>query len=152
MKKAIVVYYSKFGNTEKIARALAEGMKNGGFSVDCLSIDQVDPAKLVDYDVLALGAPTHAFRISVPMKDFLKKLEYVNLKDKKGFTFDTGIGTAPAGSAAAGIEKKLKQLHVTIIRPNASAKIKMVDGKTVLEEGAEKEFELIGAEIAAKIG
>jgi flavodoxin len=46
MTKVMVVYDSKFGNTEKIALALAEGMKSSGLDVDCARIDNVDPIKL----------------------------------------------------------------------------------------------------------
>ena len=150
MKKAMIVYYSKFGNTERIAKALGEGMKKGGLSFDIASTENVDPAKLIEYDILALGAPTHAFGIAMPMKDFLKKLESEPMQGKKGFAFDTGFGKMLAGSAAKGIEKKLMELQVTIIRPRATAKIKTVEGKTVLTENAEKEFEQIGEEIATK--
>jgi flavodoxin len=152
MRKAMVVYFSQFGNTEKIAKALSDGMKKGGLSVDCARVDDVDPAKLVEYDILALGGPTQAFGNAVPMKDFLRKLESVPLKGKKGFAFDTRLGNRLAGSAAKGIEKKLEELQVTIIRPRASAEIKTIEGQPVLKEGSEKEFEQIGAEIAAKIG
>jgi flavorubredoxin len=34
LRKAVVIYDTKFGNTEKIARALSEGMKNEGLLVD----------------------------------------------------------------------------------------------------------------------
>jgi flavorubredoxin len=151
MRKAIVVYDSKFGNTEKIAKAFSEGMRRNGLSVDCTKIDAVNPTKLADYDLLAIGAPTQAFSISGPMKDFLKKLEKVNLKGKDGFAFDTRLGNPLAGSAAKGIEKKLKEFQVTIVRPRASANIKTVGGKTGLEENAEKEFEQIGSEIAKNL-
>ena len=144
----MIVYDSMFGNTEKIAKALSEGMKMNGFTVDCARIDNVDPAKLVDYDILAIGAPTQAFGISSPMKEFLKKLEKISLQGKKGFAFDTRLDNLLAGSAAKGIEKKLKEFKMTVIRPHASAKIKTVKGTAVLEENAEKEFEQIGIEIA----
>jgi len=146
LKKAIVIFDSKFGNTEKIAKALGEGMKREGFDVDCLRIDDVDPSKLAEYDMFAIGAPTQAFGISKPMKEFLKKLENVNLQDKKAFAFDTKMKSRFAGSAAKGIEKQLKKLQMTIIRPYASAIVKGVEGP--LEEGAEEKFTQIGSEIA----
>ena len=146
MKKAAVIYDSKFGNTEKIARALSEGMKREGLVVDCLKTDGADPGKLVEYDVLAIGAPTQAFRMSGPMKEFLGKLENVDLRGKKGFAFDTRLKSRFAGSAANGIEKKLKELGVTIIRDYASAIVGGTEGP--LEEKAEKRFEQIGSEIA----
>ena len=146
MKKAVVIYDTKFGNTEKIARALSEGIRKEGLVVDCLKIDAVDPSKLGECDMLAVGAPTQAFRISAPMKEFLRKLENVDLRGKKGFAFDTRLKSRFAGSAANGIEKKLKELGLTIIRDYASAMVGGTEGP--LEEKAEKRFEQIGSEIA----
>jgi len=146
LRKAIVIYDSKFSNTEKIAKALSEGMKKEGIDVDCLRIDKVTLDKLPEYDILAIGAPTQGFGISKPMKEFLKNLENVNLQDKKAFAFDTKLKSRFAGSAAKGIEKQLKKLQMTIIRPYASAIVKGVEGP--LEEGAEEKFTQIGSEIA----
>jgi flavorubredoxin len=151
MKKAIVVYDSKFGNTEKIAKALSWGMRRNGFRVDCLKVDMADPIKLADYDLIAIGAPTHTLSISEPMNDFLKKLENVNLQGKDGFAFDTRLEYPLSGSAAKGIEKKLKEFKVKIVRPRASAKVRITSGTAVLVENSEKEFEQIGSEIAKNL-
>jgi hypothetical protein len=62
----------------------------------------------------------------------------MNLRGKKGFAFDTHIGNRLAGSAAKGIEKRLEDLKVSIVRPRASATI----------SARAKEFEQIGKEIA----
>jgi len=146
LTKAIVIYDSRFGNTEKIAKALSEGMKKEGIDIDCMKVDAVDPDKLVGYDILAFGAPTHALGISKPMKAFLKRLEKVNLKNKKAFAFDTKLKSRFAGSAAKGIEKQLKKLNMTIVKPYVSAIVKGTEGP--LEEGAEERFTQIGSEIA----
>ncbi|MCP8311306.1 MAG: flavodoxin family protein, partial [Candidatus Methylarchaceae archaeon HK01M] len=82
MERAIVIYDTKFGNTEKIAKALARGMEKQGFKVDCVRADEVDIDKLIEYDFLAIGGPTHAFRVSKPMKAFLEKLKSVDIKGK----------------------------------------------------------------------
>jgi len=146
LRKTVVIYDSKFGNTEKIAMALSEGMKREGLEVDCVRIDNVVLNKLAEYDILAIGASTQAFGISQPMKEFLKKLESVNLRDKKAFAFDTKMKSRFAGSAAKGIEKQLKKFNMIIIKPYASAIVKGVEGP--LEEDAEKNFTQIGSEIA----
>jgi len=146
LRKAIVIYDSKYGNTEKIAKALSEGMKKEGVDVDYVRIDNVKPDKLVEYEMLAIGAPIHGLGISKPMKEFLKKLENVNLRNKKAFAFDTRLRSRFAGSAAKGIEKQLNRLHMTIIKPYVSAIVKGTEGP--LEEGAEEKFIQIGSEIA----
>jgi len=146
LRKAVVIYDSKYGNTEKIARALSKGMKKEGLDVDCLRIDKVDPSKLAEYEILAFGAPTQVLGVSKPMKEFLKKLENVNLRNKKTFVFDTKLKSRFSGSAAKGIEKQLKKLQMTIVKLYASAIVKGMEGP--LEEGAEERFTQIGSEIA----
>ena len=149
MGKAMVVYDTEFGNTEKIARALAEGMKKQGVNADCLKIDDVDISKLGDYDLLAIGGPTQAFGVSKPMKDFLRKLENVSLRGKKAFAFDTKMKSRLAGSAAKGIEKRLTKLGMSIVKSHVSAIVKGREGP--LENGAEETFKQIGADIAKSL-
>jgi hypothetical protein len=72
-------------------------------------------------------------------------LENVDLRGKKGFAFETRLKGRFTGSAAKGIEKKLKKLGVTIIRGYASAILGGMEGP--LEENAERRFEQIGSEI-----
>jgi len=149
MKRAIVIYDTKFGNTEKIAGALARGMEKQGVKVDCVKADEVDVDKLVEYDFLAIGGPTHAFRVSKPMKDFLEKLRSVDLRGKKAFAFDTKLKGWWTGSAGKGIEKALKGLGMTIVKPRSSAIV--TGSKGPLKEGMEEMFEQIGSEIAKSI-
>jgi len=149
MKKAIVVYDTKFGNTEKIARVLAEGIKEQGVEVDCVKVEEVEIGKLDEYDFLAIGGPTHAFGLSKPMKDFLQRLESIDIGGKKGFAFDTKLKSRFAGSAAKGIEKRLEKLGVSIVKPHASAIVK--GGEGPLEEGMEEKFKQIVGEIAKPI-
>jgi len=59
-----VVFESMFGNTQVIARAVAEGLWLQGMSVD---IEEVGAAPTVighDVDLLVVGGPTHAFGLS----------------------------------------------------------------------------------------
>ena len=151
MKKAIVVYDSNYGNTEKIAKALAEGMEEQGVEVDCIKVDEVDVKQLPKYDLLAIGGPTHAFGISKPMKAFLEKLRGVDVRSKKAFAFDTRFKSRWAGSAGKGIESKLKgrRTGMSIVKPHSSAIV--TGSKGPLEEGAEETFKQIGAEVAELI-
>jgi flavorubredoxin len=149
MSRVVIIYDTKFGNTEKVAMALAEGMKKQRVNVDCLKIDEVDTSKLGDYDLLAIGGPTHTFGLSKPMKDFLQKLENVNVSGKKAFAFDTKFKSRLAGSAGKRIEKKLKKLGMSIVKSHISAIVK--GGEGPLEDEAEETFKQIGADIAKSL-
>ncbi|MCU1580669.1 MAG: hypothetical protein QOD27_1537 [Microbacteriaceae bacterium] len=61
--KALVVYESMFGNTRRVAESIAIGMSEYA-DVTVLNINRVNPDKLVDLDLLVVGAPTHAHTIS----------------------------------------------------------------------------------------
>ncbi len=149
MSGAIIVYDTLFGNTEKIARALADGMEKQGVHANCLKVDEVDFSRLGEYDFLAIGGPTHAFGPSKPMKDFLQKLEKVNLAGKRAFAFDTKVKFKFAGSAGKKVEKKLKKLGMEIVKSHVSAIVKGKEGP--LEEEAEETFRQIGIDIAKSL-
>lgn len=110
MKKAIVICDTRFGNTEKIARALARGMEKQEVKIDCVKVDEVDVDKLAEYDFLAIGGPTHKMGMSEPMKEFLEELRTVDTSGKKGFCFDTRVQSRlnifDLNSAAKRIKKK----------------------------------------------
>ena len=147
MTKAIVIYHTQFGNTEKIAKEVASGIGEQGIDVDCIRVEEVQIDKLKEYDLLAIGGPTHGFGMSKPMKEFIEKLERVDLHNKKAFAFDTKNRSRFLGSAAKGIEKRLKRLGLNIVKPAASAIVKGLKGP--LEDGLEEKFKQIGVELAS---
>jgi flavodoxin len=146
--KALVVYDSVYGNTEKIAKALAKGLGDSGVDVDTLQVDLVKFDELSRYDLLVVGGPVHAWSATKPIKAFLERLKTVeNLSGKKAFAYDTKLSKSSlAGSVGGKIEGNLKGLGLTIVKPHATAVVKGREGP--LEEGAEEAFTQIGAELA----
>lgn len=55
MKKIAIVYWSGTGNTEKMAVALAEGVKDANVEVTLLNPYEFSAEKLSEYDVVAFG-------------------------------------------------------------------------------------------------
>ena len=122
-------------------------MDEQGIDVNCVKVEDVQIDKLTEYDLLAIGGPTHGFDMSRPMKAFIKKLEHVDLRNKKAFVFDTKRGYPLSGSAAKGIEKRLKRIGMNIVKPYASAIVK--DLKGPLQDGMDKKFKQIGTELVS---
>ncbi len=60
--KVWIVYESLFGNTEAVARAVAEGLGTAG----SVTVEEVNDASASrpDVDLLVVGGPTHAFGLS----------------------------------------------------------------------------------------
>ena len=83
MKKAMVIYDSKFGNMEKIAIALKRGMEKQGVKANCVSVDEVDVSELVEYDFLAIDGPTHRRSASEPHEILSREIEQCGFKGEE---------------------------------------------------------------------
>lgn len=91
MTKVLVLYYSTYGHTEALAKAVADGAastgakvslkrvpelmstevaKEAGAKVD-QSSDIATPDELADYDAIIIGTPTRFGRVSAQMANFL---------------------------------------------------------------------------------
>jgi len=148
MKNAIIVYDSVYGNTEKVAHALAQGLqKSGTVKVTLSRPEETDIGRLSEYDILLVGAPTHAWKASDSIRKFLAKLSESAVRGKKVFAFDTKMKGRFAGSGASkDIQDSLSKLGADVVRERVSAIVKGKEGP--LEEGAESNFTSIGLEIA----
>lgn len=161
--KAIVIYHSRYGNTERIAKSLAMGLKKASgiqdavcFSVRDIVLSAVDNNSLEEYDIICMGAPTEGFSAPKPIKEFLGKLKRLNLAGKYGFAFDTKVDSRLSGSAAKFIEKELKSQGLQIVVPRQSAIVfalkemgSITDAR--LKEGEDKRFEQIGLQLGTEL-
>jgi flavodoxin len=154
--KAIVIYDTRYGNTEKIAKSFETGLKQARIQTLCANAKDVDVDSLKQYDLICVGAPTEAFSASKPMKEFLGKLKSIDLSGKHGFAFDTKLDSRLSGSAAKHIEKELNNLGLQIIAARESAIVSSskergaIAGAT-LKEGEEKRFEQIGTQVGTAL-
>lgn len=57
MSKAAVIFWSQTGNTEQMANAIADGIREGGMECDLLNVADVSAADAAKYNKLALGCP-----------------------------------------------------------------------------------------------
>ena len=96
--RVLVAYDSLTGNVEKMAYAVAEGVREEGGVVDVCRVEDVDLDKVSGYDGIALGCPTHCGTLSVKMNEFintrLHKRYWGKLFGKVGvaFTSSGGLG------------------------------------------------------------
>jgi flavodoxin len=73
MKTALIVYWSKTGNTEKVALAIKEGLENAGVQVQVKKPEEAENIDYFDYDLVCVGAPSYSWHPPEPMTNFLKK-------------------------------------------------------------------------------
>lgn len=113
--KALIIYDSVYGNTEKIARAVAEAI-TPSYEVKVVRVGEANPSELASTDLLIVGSPTHAGRPTPAIQDLLNKvpkLQGINIA-----AFDTRITTKLVrvfGYAAGRIAGNLKRKGGTLI-------------------------------------
>jgi flavodoxin I len=114
--KALIVYDSVYGNTEKIARAIAEAITPSN-EVKVLRAGEANPSELESTELLIVGSPTHAGRPTPPVQDLLNKVPKLS-QGINVAAFDTRITTKLVGVfgyAAGRIAKNLKKKGGTLI-------------------------------------
>jgi hypothetical protein len=72
MKTALIVYWSNTGNTEKVAKAIEQGLKESGMQVKLEKIDEAEDLDYFDYDLVCVGCPSYSWHPPEPMTKFLK--------------------------------------------------------------------------------
>jgi flavodoxin len=86
--KALVIYDSVFGNTEKSAQAISNALAEKG-TVELLRPDKVNRAKLAEFALLVVGSPTRGFRPSEALAGLLKQIQLKSLQGIQVAAFDT---------------------------------------------------------------
>jgi flavodoxin I len=140
MVKALVIYDSVHGNTEKIAQAIGEAIGARVFRVA-----DVSPADLQRVDLLVVGAPTHAGNATKGINNFLKTLPA--LPGAKVAAFDTRGAKSAFGVAADKIAKGLEKAGLKLQAPPQGFIVKGIKGPLVegeLERAAGWAKRLIG--------
>lgn len=81
--KALVLYDSQFGNTEKIAQAIGDALATGAETTLLRAATQPD---LSGYDLIIVGSPTQRFNTTETVAALLESL---SLRDVRAAAFDT---------------------------------------------------------------
>jgi NAD(P)H dehydrogenase (quinone) len=95
MGKVLVLYYSKDGNTRKMATYIAEGAAEiPAIEVRVRSIDEANRKDIFWCDGIALGSPTHLGTVAAEMKKFWEDLlpDWQKLDGKIGCAFSSQGG------------------------------------------------------------
>ena len=73
MKTALVIYWSKTGNTEKAANAIKQGLEETGVQVTMKKPEEAEDIDYFDFDLVCVGAPSYSWHPPEPMTTFLKQ-------------------------------------------------------------------------------
>lgn len=92
MPTVLILYHSKSGNTEEMAKAVAEGAKSEGVKAVLKKVAKATPKDLLNVDGIILGSPNYYGTMAAEMKAFLdKSVQYHGkLEGKVGAAFASG--------------------------------------------------------------
>ena len=131
MPKVLVIYYSRTGNTERMAKAVAEGIRK----VEDVEVDvkyHVDADELANYDAIIVGTPTYHHDTVLGMKDLFENaaVKGVNLKGKIGATFGSYGWSGEGPKLILEIMENKFEMHM--IKPPLL--VKYAPGQAALEK------------------
>lgn len=86
--KALVVYDSVFGNTEKIAQAIGQALGSPE-EIETHRVSEVTPEQLTKTTLLVVGSPTRQFRPTPATSNLLKSIPANGLQGVRVAAFDT---------------------------------------------------------------
>ena len=101
--KAIVIYDSQFGNTEKIAQTIRDALTDTA-ETRLMRASSVAPRDLMAADLLVVGSPTQRFHATEPVDRFLKG---TSLRGMRAAAFDTRFDMDDVDSRALRLAVKV---------------------------------------------
>ena len=119
---SVVIYESFYGNTEAIAKAIAEGLSRHG-KAETLTVAEIESSTLTDVDLLVVGAPTHAWALprartragirtdlsGTLLRDWLVGVPAGDGRPAAAFATRLKSPRLLTGSAATGIARRLRR-------------------------------------------
>jgi flavodoxin len=130
----LVLYDSQYGDTQRIARAIADKLAEFG-EARALRLDPRQPLQLQGVDLFILGCPTQGWRPTPAIQSFLEETSSEELRGLVGACFDTRfrLPRFMTGSASKVMAGKLREKGVSLLVEPESFFVKGTEGP--LREG-----------------
>ena len=126
---SLVLYDSRFGHTEHLAKEIVEKLKeHGGAAV--MPIDSPNADDIARADLLVVGAPSDGHGLTPAIEEFLENLPPSGLLGKHVAVFDTRQHALwlVIGSAAHRIARRMRGLGAVLVASPASFLISSAEG------------------------
>jgi NAD(P)H dehydrogenase (quinone) len=96
MPKALVIYYSRSGNTKKMAGLVSEGIGKEGVEATLKDVNTVEADELLEYDLIVIGSPTYYGTMAAEIKKLLDTSVkfHGKLEGKVGAAFSSSANVA----------------------------------------------------------
>ena len=132
---ALAVYDSQYGNTEKIAQAIAEALREFG-KVEAIRAEKADTAKMESADMVLFGCPTQKWNMTPAIRTFLARVPSDIVKAPLIASFDTRFHKPSflTSSAARSLANMVKKAGGNMLVPPQSFFVTATEGPLEPEE------------------
>lgn len=69
---AVIIYWSRTGNTEKVSLAIKEGLESSGVDTLLKRVEEAEGIDFFEYDLVCVGLPSYQWHPPEPMDSFMK--------------------------------------------------------------------------------
>jgi NAD(P)H dehydrogenase (quinone) len=133
MTKVLVLYYSSYGHTERMAQAVAEGVREAGAHAEIKRVPELVPPEvaeksgyklnqpapvatvneLADYDAIIIGTPTRFGNMASQMKNFLDQTTSLWMQGK--LVGKVGSVFTSSATQHGGQESTILATHIVLL-------------------------------------
>ncbi|UCE81155.1 MAG: flavodoxin family protein [Methanobacteriota archaeon] len=142
MPSVSIVVESKYGNTAKVAEAVAKGLTDSGISeVVVNGIREIDAEEVARADVILIGSPNHVGGPTRTVKKLIRAISKRDLSRKSVAFFDTYLNK-DFGKAVGKMEAEMASRNpkANLITPGLSLRVTSMKGPLAegeLDKGVE---------------
>lgn len=121
MAKILIVYYSRSGNTKKMASLVEAGVKAEGIDVTLKDVSKTKAKELLDYDGIIIGSPTYYGTMAAEIKKLLDDSVtfHGQLEGKVGAAFSSAANIGGGNETTITDILKAMLIHGMIIQGNS---------------------------------
>ncbi len=116
MPKVLVLYHSRSGHTDLMARRIRDALREEGLEVTCRRVEDTNVDELLDAEGVIIGSPTYYGTMAAEIKRFLDDsiTHHTRLDGKVGAAFATADSTGQETTVLSILEALL--IHGMIIQ------------------------------------
>jgi flavodoxin len=152
MAKVIVVYESKYGNTKLVAETITKGLGEvQGVETVLDELKEVDLNKIAEFDLILIGTPNHYGGPTRSVREFIDKLQKLDLDGRHFAVFDTYLGKGFFEKAAKKMEKRINEKVPGLKQIGPKLSIAVQGSKGPIVEGELPKCRKFGKKIAIQL-
>lgn len=151
MVSVLVAYDTKYGNTQRVAETIAQGLNAARETkATVLNIKKMDTKTIPTFDAFLVGSPTHFGGPTRTAKGFIERLGKFKLEGKRIAVFDTYI-TADFERGVRKLEELIRETAPTLTIASPGLSVKVAGMKGPIVDGELPKCQEFGKRFAAQL-